>query len=228
LDIIVENANEGTDTVELAATFNPGTYVLGANLENVLLNGSFNTNVTGNALNNRLTGNDGNNVLDGGAGNDRLLGGAGNDTLTGGIGSDIFEWNLADRGTPGAPAIDTITDFVYGGSGNTTQSNFDTLRVDSLDLRDLLVGEASTLIQTGAVPNVGNLLNYLDFNVSGGTTTIRISSTGGFAGGTYNAGQEDQRIVLNGVNLYSVTGAAAGNETDLLQRLLANGGLTVD
>jgi surface adhesion protein len=72
------------------------------------------------------------------------------------------------------------------------------------------------------------LLNYLNFQVAGGTTTINISSTGGFVGGTYAAGAEDQRIVLNGVNLYNVTGAANGNETDLLQRLLANGSLVVD
>ena len=89
------------------------------------------------------------------------------------------------------------------------------------------MGEASTELNTGATPNIGNLLNYLDFSVAGGNTTIRISSTGGFASGVYDAGAEDQRIVLTGVDLYTATGGP-GTETQLLQRLLANGTLIVD
>ena len=133
------------------------------------------------------------------------------------------------RATAGAPAIDRITDFTY--SGSTTSSavpsgDLTPQHTDSLDLRDLLVGESSTSLNTGATPNIGNLLNYIDISVAGGETSIRISSTGGFAGGTYAAGQEDQRIVLTGVDLYGVTGTAT--ETELLQRLLANGTLVVD
>jgi VCBS repeat-containing protein len=235
-DVIVENANEGTDNIEIAATYNPGTYTIATNFENVTLSGSFNTNVTGNAVNNRIIGNDGNNTLIGLLGDDRIVGGAGNDTLTGDtgtpangtLGKDIFEWNLADKGTLGVPAIDTVTDFRYGGSGNATVTDFNATRVDALDLRDLLQGEASTLLNTGSVPNIGNLLNYIDININGGNTEIRISSAGGFTGGTYSAAQEDQRIVLQGINLYTATGATAGNETDLLQRMLANGALVVD
>ncbi|WP_020182457.1 retention module-containing protein [Methylotenera sp. 1P/1] len=235
-DVIVENANEGTDNIEIAATYNPGTYTIATNFENVTLSGSFNTNVTGNAVNNRIIGNDGNNTLIGLLGDDRIVGGAGNDTLTGdtgtpangALGKDIFEWNLADKGTLGVPAIDTVTDFRYGGSGNATVTDFNATRVDALDLRDLLQGEASTLLNTGSVPNIGNLLNYIDININGGNTEIRISSAGGFTGGTYSAAQEDQRIVLQGINLYTATGATAGNETDLLQRMLANGALVVD
>ncbi|WP_047534071.1 immunoglobulin-like domain-containing protein [Methylotenera sp. N17] len=235
-DVIVENANEGTDNIEIAATYNPGTYTIATNFENVTLSGSFNTNVTGNAVNNRIIGNDGNNTLMGLLGDDRIIGGAGNDTLTGDtgtpangtLGKDIFEWNLADKGTLGVPAIDTVTDFRYGGSGNATVTDFNATRVDALDLRDLLQGEASTLLNTGSVPNIGNLLNYIDININGGNTEIRISSAGGFTGGTYSAAQEDQRIVLQGINLYTATGATAGNETDLLQRMLANGALVVD
>ena len=216
-DVTIEAAGEGTDTIEIEATYNPGTYTLAANFENLLINGTGNVTGIGNAAANRMTGNSGNNTLSGLVGDDRLLGGAGNDTLTGGADNDIFEWNLADKGTPGFPAIDTITDFVYSAA-----------KTDSLDLRDLLVGEASTEIQTGATPNIGNLLNYLDVSVSGGDTTIRVSSTGGFTGGTYSSGAEDQRIVLTGVDLYAVTGAGAGNETALLQTLLRNGTLIVD
>lgn len=216
-DVTIEAAGEGTDTIEIEATYNPGTYTIATNFENVLLNGSLNANVIGNASANRITGNDGDNTLSGLAGDDRLIGGKGNDTLTGGANNDIFEWNLADKGSAGSPAIDTITDFVY----NATKA-------DSLDLRDLLVGEASTELNTGATPNIGNLLDYLNVTVSGGTTTINVSSTGGFTGGAYAPGAEDQRIVLTGVDLYSVTGSTAGNETQLLQALLRNGTLIVD
>ena len=228
-DVIVEAAGEGTDNIELDASFNPGTYTIAANFENASSSGALNINITGNTAANRILGNDGNNTLSGLAGDDRLIGGKGNDTLTGGADRDIFEWNLADKGTAGVPAIDTITDFVYTGRADgVVPVAADTQRTDALDLRDLLVGEASTLLNTGATPNIGNLLNYIDVNINGANTEFRISSTGGFASGTYSAAAEDQRIVLTGINLYTATGATAGNETQLLQRLIANGTLVVD
>jgi hypothetical protein len=82
-DIITENLNEGTDTVQSSIT-----YTLGANLETLILTGTGAINGTGNSLNNIITGNSGNNMLNGGAGNDTLTGAAGNDTLIGGIGAD--------------------------------------------------------------------------------------------------------------------------------------------
>ncbi|MCE4536433.1 PA14 domain-containing protein [Pelomonas sp. P7] len=74
-DLIVENANEGIDTVKAGFS-----YVLGANLENLVLTGSGDWSGTGNALDNQITGNSGNNLIDGGAGADQMAGGAGNDT----------------------------------------------------------------------------------------------------------------------------------------------------
>jgi Ca2+-binding RTX toxin-like protein len=227
----VAGSGQGTDTVEIEASYNVGTYALSSVIENGLLYGSLNNNLTGNAANNRLTGNEGNNILSGGGGDDRLIGGRGNDTLTGGTGKDIFEWNLADRGTAGTPAVDAVTDFTYSGSTTSSAVPFGDLlaqRTDSLDLRDLLVGEQSSLLNTGNVPVIGNLQNYIDITASGGTTTLRISSTGGFTGGTYNAAAEDQRIVLTGTDLFTATGVGAGNEAELLRRLLANGTLVTD
>ncbi|MFA7292479.1 MAG: Calx-beta domain-containing protein [Rhodocyclaceae bacterium] len=239
---IIDNSSDtvsdsgGTDSVELAAAYNQN-YTLGTGFENVKLQGSNAINATGNAADNRMIGNDGNNVLDGGAGDDRLLGGQGNDMLIGGLGSDVFEWNLADRGAPGAPAIDVIADFTYGGGYSTIETGTSYGNPiggtgapagggDRIDLRDLLQGEHSSLLNQGSTPEIGTLLNYLDITTSGADTVIRISTTGGFAGGAYSAAAEDQRITLQGVDLYSATGA--GNETQLLQQLLRNGTLVVD
>ncbi|MDK9703368.1 MAG: hypothetical protein OEL20_09525 [Sulfuritalea sp.] len=84
-DVIVENAGEGTDTVNSAIT-----HTLGVNVENLTLTGSTVINGTGNTLDNVLVGNSGANVLTGLEGNDWLDGGAGNDTLVGGAGDDTY------------------------------------------------------------------------------------------------------------------------------------------
>ena len=74
-DVLTENFDEGTDTVQSSIT-----YTLGANFENLTLTGVGAINGTGNDLDNVLTGNKAANILTGGAGNDTLVGGAGNDT----------------------------------------------------------------------------------------------------------------------------------------------------
>lgn len=111
-DIINENQNAGVDTVSCAVS-----WTLGANLENLTLDGYSAINGTGNELNNRIRGSFGANVLSGKAGNDSLIGLDGNDTLiggldndnlTGGTGADLFIRVFSTTG------IDTITDFQVG------------------------------------------------------------------------------------------------------------------
>src|SRR5262249_30662662 len=74
-DVVLENASEGTDTVQSSVT-----YTLGANVENLTLTGSANIDATGNGDANTLTGNSGNNILNGLGGADTMSGGDGNDT----------------------------------------------------------------------------------------------------------------------------------------------------
>jgi VCBS repeat-containing protein len=100
-DLIVENPNEGTDTVLSSVN-----YTLAANVENLTLTGTANLSGTGNALDNILIGNSGNNKLSGLDGNDTLTGKAGNDQLTGGSGQDWFTFD-----SPTGNGIDKITDF---------------------------------------------------------------------------------------------------------------------
>lgn len=73
-DVVTEVIGEGLDTVQSSVS-----YMLGANVENLVLSGSQGINATGNALANRLTGNAAANVLSGGLGADTMTGGAGND-----------------------------------------------------------------------------------------------------------------------------------------------------
>jgi Ca2+-binding RTX toxin-like protein len=112
LDVIVEGATGGSDTVNSSVN-----YTLGANLEvlnliGAALNGTGSAEanqITGNAANNLLAGLGGNDTLNGGLGNDTLNGGIGNDLLSGGAGLDLFVFNslLASN-------VDTISDFAAG------------------------------------------------------------------------------------------------------------------
>ncbi|GAA4336703.1 hypothetical protein GCM10023165_14150 [Variovorax defluvii] len=92
-DVVKENANEGTDTVQSSVSC-----TLGANVENGTLMDGGDTSITGNALANILTGNSGNNVLDGAGGADLLSGGAGNDTYKFGRGGGA-DWIVESGGT---------------------------------------------------------------------------------------------------------------------------------
>lgn len=96
LDVIVEAAAAGVDTVLVSDINDATTYIVAANVENAtLVNGVSLGNLTGNAVDNRLTGNTQNNILTGLAGNDALDGGLGNDTLIGGDGNDVYLVNAS-------------------------------------------------------------------------------------------------------------------------------------
>ncbi|MEY4427364.1 MAG: hypothetical protein RLZZ182_53, partial [Pseudomonadota bacterium] len=158
-----------------------------------------------------LFGNGGNDALNGGAGDDKLHGGAGNDTMTGGLGSDVFAWHLSDPGATAATrAVDTIVDFNVAAPSAGG---------DVLDLRDLLTGSTAT-----------NIENYLDIATSVNSTTIRISPTGGFSNGTYDATKDTQEIVLQGVNLRDVnTFGLDSSATDkqIIDKLIEQGKLLI-
>lgn len=147
-DRIHELPGEGIDTVHAGFS-----YALGANIENLRLQGATALNGWGNALDNLLAGNAGDNLLSGGAGNDTLAGGAGNDTLRGGSGADSFIFNGGH---------DVILDF---------QDDIDLIRLDdalweNVDLRvsDVLdmarVDRGSVLFDFGT----GNSLRLQGFD----------------------------------------------------------------
>ncbi|WP_299164853.1 calcium-binding protein [uncultured Tateyamaria sp.] len=100
-DIVVEQADGGSDTV-----VSDSDYTLGDHVETLVLTGAMNADATGNSGDNTVIGNAGDNVLNGLGGNDALIGDGGNDTLNGGADNDTLE----------ASGTDTTT--INGGAGD--------------------------------------------------------------------------------------------------------------
>ena len=127
-DVVIEMANEGTDTVRSAVNYTLGDYIenltlLGRATEGtgneaantIIGNGAGNT-LNGLGGNDTLIGGDGKDVLNGGEGNDTLNGGKGKDILIGGNGNDVFVFGSGYARTNG-----TVT-------GSTIQGNADVVR----------------------------------------------------------------------------------------------------
>jgi Ca2+-binding RTX toxin-like protein len=110
---VIENANEGNDTVYASVN-----HMLAANVENLVLQGGTDLQGTGNGLANAIFGNSGANTLSGGGGNDRLDGGAGVDVLKGDAGNDTFVFHAGEANG------DVITDFVGNGAATGDSLQF--------------------------------------------------------------------------------------------------------
>ncbi|PTQ87907.1 beta strand repeat-containing protein, partial [Agitococcus lubricus] len=179
-DIVIENENEGIDTINAAFSMSLVSF---SNVENLFLsNRQTQTNGTGNHLNNVLSGatnsNNSHNVLDGGAGNDTLDGGSGIDTLIGGTGDDTY---IVDSTT------DTITELLAQGT-DTIQStvNFSLssiLHVENISLK----GQASNAVGN-SLDNVliGNSLNNTLSGMDGNDTLIGGTGIDTLVGGVGN------------------------------------------
>ncbi|HZN78787.1 MAG TPA: calcium-binding protein [Mycobacterium sp.] len=96
-DAVVENLNEGSSDTVYASV----DYRLGANVENLVLQGAA-VQGYGNALANALSGTSNGNLLNGGGGGDFLTGGGGN---------DFFAFNTGEANG------DIVADFAGGGTG---------------------------------------------------------------------------------------------------------------
>ena len=141
-DVVVEAADEGTDTVRSSVS-----YTLGANVENLTLTGTTAIDGTGNSAANVLTGNDGANLLDGGSGNDTLSGGAGNDTLDGGAGADAMAGGTGNDSYVVTNSADAVSEQAGEGTDSVSASVSYTL-TDNV--------ENLTLTGTNAINGTGN------------------------------------------------------------------------
>jgi Ca2+-binding RTX toxin-like protein len=202
-DRVLENLNEGTDTVEASVSF-----TLGANVERLTLTGIADINGTGNGLDNLITGNAGNNILNGGAGNDTLDGGAGNDTLRtnsgtdtlrGGFGDDIYQVFTASATT----IIDTFgIDTVEASVNFTLGAGIEKLTL----VGGALNGTGNTLANLITGNGLANLLDggLGDDRIDGGLGADRM--TGGLGNDTF--------VVDNAADLINNVGfSGAGIDT---------------
>ncbi|MFS0513309.1 S8 family serine peptidase, partial [Nostoc sp. UIC 10607] len=183
-DVVIENANEGTDTLRSSVTS-----TLGANVENLTLTGTAAINGTGNSLNNVITGNSGNNNLNGGAGNDTLNGGAGNNTLYGGTGNDRYIFNSDN--------YISITEYV--GEGVDTVESAYTFNLGAADLENLV------LTGTAAINGTGNSLNNVITGNSGNNNL-----NGGAGNDTLNGGAGNDTL-YGGTGNDTLNGGAGNN-----------------
>ena len=178
-DIVTENANEGTDTVESSVTL-----TLGNNVENLTLTGTSALSGTGNALDNVLTGNSAVNTLTGGAGNDRLDGKAGADKLLGGTGDDTYVVDVStdvitENANEGTDTVETGLTYTLGTNlENLTLTGTSAVNGTGNTLNNVLNGNSAVNSLTGAAGN-DTLEGF------GGADTL----TGGAGNDTYVLGR---------------------------------------
>ena len=151
LDVVVELANEGIDTVRSRVST-----ALGANVEHLVLEADGLTG-TGNALANRLTGS---------FGADTLGGGLGNDSLAGRHGDDVYTFSRGD----GQDLVDNLDEFdgvdtIRFGTGIAESDVFASRSEEDLVLR--IRGTSDQIVVQGhykPIQNEGRAIDQLIFS----------------------------------------------------------------
>lgn len=199
-DLIVENLNEGTDTVEAYVN-----YTLGANLENLTLKSSAISGI-GNSLNNVISGNNNNNLLEGRGGADMISGGFGDDTLRGEDGNDSY---LA--GGPG-------NDFIYGGAGNDNligATNLDYLEGgsgnDTYEVWSNISGSDIATVVEFANGGIDTVKSYTSYTLNNNVENLELLDWGSVD--IYTATGNDLANTIRGSAANNSLVGAAGNDT---------------
>jgi len=219
---ITENSGEGTDEVQVTASYTLGT---GSNLENLtLFSGA--TNGTGNELDNVIIGNSSANTLTGNDGNDTLNGGTGADTLVGGLGNDLYIVDntgdvVTESSGQGTDSVQSSVTFTLASNvENLTLTGSSAINGTGNGLDNTLTGNSGVNSLTGGAGN-----DYLDGgagvdNLTGGTgnDTYVVDSN---SDGTYENYNEGTDLVLASVTVslqghienLTLTGSSAINGT---------------
>ncbi len=148
-ETLVELANEGSDTIEIAAT-GPTVFVIPTNFENISFGSTVAHAGIGNTADNTITGNIGADELQGREGNDTLNDGgdASADTLIGGIGDDIYI--VGNRGSSTVELVGEGIDEVRTTfSIFALQNNVENLTATDNASHGALVGNALDNVITG-------------------------------------------------------------------------------
>ena len=229
-DMLIENANEGMDTVNTSIT-----YTLGANVENLTLLDGTTTNGTGNDLDNVLTGNNAANSLNGSTGADTMTGDDGSDTYyVDNSGDSVVETN--------ATAASGGTDLVHSYlSAYTLGTNVENGRILASGTANLTGNTLSNTLYAGAANNILNgssgtdTVSYLyatsavqlslantTAQVTGGSgsdTLLNIENLTGSAYGDTLSGNASANTLNGGTGADTMTGGS-GNDTYYVDNVL--------
>jgi len=204
-DGVLEAAGEGTDVVRATVS-----YVLGANIENLTLEGTGDIDGTGNALANLITGNDGANVLSGADGVDRLYGGLGADDLVGGAGGDLLDGGAGADQMSGGLGDDTyVVDSALDAVIEASDSGSDRVRA-SVNFNLGATVENLQLFGTAVIGRGNELSNQIDgtdlnnsLNGGGGDDIVR-----GHGGADGLSGHTGNDMILGGEGDDTMSGGA--------------------
>ena len=198
-DTVVENTNEGLDTVQSAVTV-----TLGANVENLTLTGVAAINGTGNSLVNVIAGNSAANVIDGGTGADTMAGGLGNDTYVVDNAGDIVTEGLNE----GTDTVQSSVTYTLGANvENLTLTGSSAINGTGNSLDNVLTGNSAANVLTGGGGNDTYVIGAGDSVVeaaNSGTDTVQSALT-------YTLGSNLENLTLTGSAAINGTGNSLDN-----------------
>lgn len=225
-DVVVELADEGTDTVESTID-----YVLGENVERLVLAGAAITG-TGNELGNAIFGTEGNNflygslgrdTLQGNGGDDYLDGGADIDTMKGGLGADTYV--VDNKNDKVVELADEGIDTVQASVSHTLRENVENLSLTGTEnltgngnaLSNVIVGNSgNNTLSGGAGTNTLMGGDGNDTYVVTSSTDVIIEKAGEGSDTirstvSYTMGEDVEKMVLGGTADLDATGSSTGN-----------------
>jgi Ca2+-binding RTX toxin-like protein len=207
--IITEAASAGLDTVQSSVT-----WILGNNLENLILTGTAAINGTGNTIANTITGNSADNILNGGTGADTLIGGFGDDTYVVDNVGDITT-EAANGGTDLVQA--TVTWTLGANFENLTLMGTAAVNGTGNELANIITGNTGNNILDGGlgadtlIGNIGNDTYVVDNlgdtiveAVNAGTDLVKSSVD-------WTLGANLENLTLTGTGNINGTGNSAIN-----------------
>jgi len=216
-DVIVENANEGTDSV-----FSPLSWTLSANVENLTLTGTAAINGTGNLLANTITGNDADNQVDGGAGADNMAGGKGDDFYIVDNGGDV----VTEYANEGIDGVFSTANYILPANVEFLLLGGSALNGTGNGLQNLIIGNALDNVLDGGAANdelrgdVGN-----DTLIGGAGDDILLGGTG-IDTASFSGNRSQYTLHVNPDGTVQVTGSDGSDSTTSIERFQFADGTT--